>query len=391
MRKVLFMHGGSGNHGCEAIIRTTSKLLGGPKDLYLWSLNSDEDHRYGCAQTVERVYRSEEIKRGSPAHLEALIRRKFLKQSDANLQVFIKQLFQGSVAISVGGDNYCYPWSAKQGAELDAMIRKAGAKTVFWGCSIDEESITPQVREDLAQFDLITARETISYEILKRINANTVLVADPAFLLDKTELPLPVGFLEGNTVGMNISPLIMDYGDGGLILKNYEQLIEYILNETDMNICLIPHVVWNGNNDLVPIDRLYSQYAASGRICKVGDHNCMELKGFISRCRYFVGARTHATIAAYSSCVPTLVVGYSVKAKGIATDLFGSDQNYVVPVQELKEQGKLKEAFIWLQGQGNAIRHRLQEMMPAYINRAWIATDAVEALLEGERNGAAKP
>ena len=53
------------------------------------------------------------------------------------------------------------------------------------------------------------------------------------------------------------------------------------------------------------------------------EHNCMEMKGFIARCRFFVGARTHATIAAYSSCVPTLVVGYSVKAGGLQRDLLG--------------------------------------------------------------------
>lgn len=385
MKKVMYMHGGSGNHGCEAIVRTTSKLLGGPKDIHLWSFNADEDLKYGSAEMAQRIYRSEEIKRGSPDHMEAWIRRKLFKQSDANLQVFIKRLFKGSVAISVGGDNYCYPWSAKQGAELDEMIRKTGAKTVLWGCSIDEESITPEVRTDLEKFDLITARETISYDTLKKVNPNTVLVADPAFVLDKIQLPLPEGFAENNTVGINISPLIMNYGDGHMILTNYEQLVEYILNETDMHICLIPHVVWEGNNDLIPIEHLYEKYAGSGRICKLGDCNCMELKGFISRCRYFVGARTHATIAAYSTCVPTLVVGYSVKSRGIATDLFGTDENYVVPVQSLQEAGKLTEMFMWFRKNESEIRTSLQKIMPEYQNRARAAAASLEALLEGRK------
>lgn len=385
MKKVLFMHGGSANHGCEAIIRTTSKLLGGPNEICLWSYNSDEDVKYGTAKTVKRVYRSEELKRASLGYIEALIRRKILKQANGNLKVFIRKLFKNSVAISVGGDNYCYPWSARDGAELDAMIRKVGAKTVLWGCSVDKEFITPEVRSDLEQFDLITARESFSYQILKEINPNTILVADPAFVLDQTRLPLPEGFIEDNTVGINISPLIMDYGDGNLIVSNYERLIEYILNETDMNICLIPHVVWENNNDFIPINYLYEKYSNSGRICKLDDYNCMELKGFISRCRFFVGARTHATIAAYSTCVPTLVVGYSVKAKGIATDLFGTDQNYVVPVQELQEQGKLTAMFKWLQSREEAIRQNLEVLMPEYINRAWIAKAAVDRLIDGDK------
>ena len=70
----------------------------------------------------------------------------------------------------------------------------------------------------------------------------------------------------------------------------------------------------------------------------------MELKGIISKCRFFVGARTHSTIAAYSMGIPTLVVGYSVKARGIARDLFGGEEGYVLPVQKLTRD-KLISAF----------------------------------------------
>jgi len=165
MKKVLFMHGGSGNHGCEAIVRTTSKLLGGPKELLLWSFNSHEDEQYGTAKTVERVYRSEEMKRGSLAHIEALIRRKLLKQSDANLQVFVRNLFKNSVAISVGGDNYCYPnWHRQTVFHKTAKAR--GAKSILWGCSIEPEAMEqenwtfePRLSEDGA-LTLSLRRET---------------------------------------------------------------------------------------------------------------------------------------------------------------------------------------------------------------------------------------
>ena len=100
--------------------------------------------------------------------------------------------------------------------------------------------------------------------------------------------------------------------------------MEEILSNTDMRICLIPHVVWEYNNDRKPLISLYKKFKDTNRVILLEDHNCEELKGFISRCRFFVGARTHATIAAYSTCVPTLVVGYSIKSRGIATDLFGS-------------------------------------------------------------------
>ena len=380
MKKVLYMHTGSANHGCEALVRTTAKLLGGPKDVVLWSFLKEEELRYGTDQLVEKVVRSEELPRASMAHVVATVRRILLRQPLARQDVFIRKMFKGNIAISIGGDNYCYPWSARQGAELNEKIRKVGAKTVFWGCSIDEESITEQVRRDLEQFDLITARECLSYEILKKINPNTVQVADPAFLLEKKELPLPEGFVEGNTVGINISPMVMDYGDGDIIMRNYEGLISYILKETNMNICLIPHVVWANNNDLEPLGLLYEKFKDSRRICMLEDHDCTELKGFISRCRFFAGARTHATIAAYSSHVPTLVVGYSIKSRGIALDLFGTEENYVLPVQKLQQNGELTRAFCWLQENEEYIRDHLQKTIPEYKKRALSARKYLDQL-----------
>ncbi len=36
--------------------------------------------------------------------------------------------------------------------------------------------------------------------------------------------------------------------------------------------------------------------------------------------------------------IPTLVVGYSVKARGITRDLFGDEEQYSLSVQRLKKQ-----------------------------------------------------
>jgi polysaccharide pyruvyl transferase WcaK-like protein len=381
MKNILFMHTGSANHGCEALVRTTSQVLGGPENVALWSLAKAEDERYGSAKTVERIVESEQLTRFSMPYFEALIRRKVFGQAAANMDVFLRETFKKSIAFSIGGDNYCYDWSAKQAIELDRKIRKYAKATVLWGCSIDPEAITPEMTEDLAGFDLITARESITYELLKPINPDTILVADTAFLLEKTELPLPENFIENNTVGINVSPLIMKYGtEENCILANYEELIRYILSETDMRVCLIPHVVWEYNDDRVPLQYLFEKFKDSGRVCMIDDGNCCELKGYIARCRFFVGARTHATIAAYSTGVPTLVVGYSVKSRGIARDLFGTEENYVLPVQNLKTNEDLTHAFRWLQSQENRIRDHLAVFMPQYTEKAKIGAEMVAKL-----------
>lgn len=377
-KKVLYMHMGSGNHGCEAIVRTTSKLLNGPQNVILWSNTRSEDIQYGSAQGFEKVVASEGLERFSLAYFEALVKRKFLHNKNANQDVFLRELFKDNIAISVGGDNYCYEWSATQAVMLNKIIRKYCTSSVLWGCSVDPEAITPEVREDLAGYDLITVREPITYQLLKDINPNTVKVADPAFLLERTDLPLPEGFQDGNTVGINVSPLIMKYGtEGSLILDNYRLLIRYVLEKTDMSVCLIPHVVWPYNNDVEPIDVLYREFGNFDRVSRITDGNCCELKGYIARCRFFVGARTHATIAAYSTCVPTLVVGYSVKSRGIAQDLFGTDKGYVLPVQELNNKEDLKVCFQRILDQEQEQRNRLTEVIPGYMKLAASAADYI--------------
>jgi len=67
-----------------------------------------------------------------------------------------------------------------------------------------------------------------------------------------------------------------------------------------------------------------------------GNFNCNELKYIISKATILVAARTHASIAAYSTEIPTLVIGYSVKSKGIAQDIFGNYDDYVISKDELK-------------------------------------------------------
>ena len=135
---------------------------------------------------------------------------------------------------------------------------------------------------------------------------------------------------------------------------------------------LIPHVTWSKNNDLILLRKLYEKYKHTGRVILIDKFkDCCELKGYISECEMFIGARTHSTIAAYSSCVPCVVVGYSVKAQGIARQLFGTTENYVVSSQNLNSTDILKKHFKWLDENKNEIRNHLNNIMPAYIESAF--------------------
>lgn len=296
---------------------------------------------------------------------------------------FFSQVAPGDICLSIGGDNYCYTGQDILGYYNRALHQK-GAKTVLWGSSVEPELLKQEkISADIASYDLIVARETISYEALKNVNPNTILAPDPAFFLDRMELPLPEGFSLNNTVGINVSPLIMkNEQQEGITAQNYERLIDFILKETDMSIALIPHVIEAGNDDREPLATLFEKFPTSGRVVMIDDHNTMELKGYIARCRFFVGARTHATIAAYSSYVPTLVVGYSVKANGIARDLFGTESNYVLPVQTIEDSETLVQAFCWIMGHEQEIKKHLQSAIFAYKAEIETAVNAVRSLCE---------
>lgn len=93
------------------------------------------------------------------------------------------------------------------------------------------------------------------------------------------------------------------------------------------------------------------------------------MKYIISKLRFFVGARTHSTIAAYSTGVPTLAIAYSTKAKGIARDIFGTEENYVVDIRNAKEDF-LIDSFEYIIKNENYLRELLKGKMPEYSEKA---------------------
>lgn len=396
-RLLMYMHAGSGNHGCEAIVNSVCHMV--KEKVTLLSYFGEEDEKYSlkdlCYIVSERRFEEHKL-----AHVLYYGYRKITGDQESFIRYrygdIVKQK-TAPLAISIGGDNYCYDNMLSDLRLANSAFNRKGVRTVLLGCSIEPELLKREdIVTDLMGYHTIIARESITYEALKdMVNEHTgeidgrkgmpqiLCYPDPAFTLQKKELPLPEGFAEGNTIGINVSPMIQDNEkESGITMECYEALIRDIIDHTDFQIALIPHVVWARNDDRKPIHTLYEKFRDTGRVVEIGDGTCEELKGYISRCRLFVGARTHATIAAYSSCVPTLVVGYSVKARGIARDLFGQEEHYVLPVQSLRNRDDLVKEFQWLLSQEKEIREKLEKKMPDYRNLALETGKEVDRLWE---------
>lgn len=386
MKYVLYFHTGSKNHGCEALVRSTTALLTARPHLY--STGYSEDLKYGIDNIV--TLHKDEITTFSHSSIRYILSAiiiKLFKTTELHTFFSRKALLAGikknDICLSIGGDNYCYG-AVDTLADLNKLFHRKGAKTVLWGCSINPEVITPKVVQDLQRYDLITVRESITLEALRDagITKNVRKVADSAFLLEPKEVDLPKNFIRGNTIGINISPLIFEYTEYKKeALDGIFGLVQEILETTDSAIALIPHVVKSGNDDLEVLKLIFERYSKNERIVLFEDKNCMQLKYIISQCRLFIGARTHATIAAYSTFVPTLVIGYSVKSRGIAVDLFGTDQHYVLPIQNIHSSEDLIKEYRWLALHETDIKCHLKKVIPEYREKAKLGMKYIQEIL----------
>lgn len=374
-RLVMYLHGGSGNHGCEAIVNSTCHMIEDIPKLLV--TNSEKEDRYYSLEPLCDILQERKIAEHFFAHVWYYVWRLVFQDPESFMRYRFRDVLKKNLAplyVSVGGDMYCYELSRKEAIVANSAFNRAGAKTVLWGCSLEPDLLKePEVVADMKRYALITPRESITAQALQEagVTDNVKLYPDPAFSLQPETISLPAGFQEGNTVGINISPMIVrNETTEGITLSNYKKLMDYILQTTDSSVALIPHVMWNYNDDRLTLAELYQDYRENGRVILFEDMSCQKLKYIISRCRFFVGARTHATIAAYSSMVPTLVVGYSVKARGIARDLFGTEEHYVLPVQTLSEPEELAKAYIWITEREEQIRGRLERIMPDYCKKA---------------------
>lgn len=294
---LLYGHGGSYNHGSEAAVRCTIKLLRekSPGCFITLSSHFPEQDRQFCIEADEIIGRNLAGKTNEEIYAET-----------------IRRITPETVCLSVGGDNYCYPnWQRYAAIHYAAIAR--GAKSILWSCSIEPSMLDDEMLAALRTHHLITVRESVSFDALKeRGFHNIVRVSDVAFALEPQETPVP----PRPYVALNLSPLVLRRNPA--VLEAYQQLIDEIIGKTDCAIALVPHVEMPMDNDCEALARLRGP---ADRLFRVPPGLvAAQYKYVIGHAELLVATRTHATIAAWSSGVPAIAIGYSAKARGVAAD-----------------------------------------------------------------------
>ena len=394
MKKImLYQHAGSYNHGCEALATTVSaeiKRALPEARVYLCSHDAKEDREFTLPDIDEIVENKRWLRRWTlPWFFYQVDKRTFnCKALQEKIEIdkpCLKLAEQMDVCVAIGGDNYCYN-KGKLYWPTERVIKKMGKKMMLWGASVEPKDLPGELCEHLSLFDAITVRESISYEALVQcgLGDKAHLVADPAFLLEPEAVELPEGFTEGNMVGINLSPMILNYTENrDKVVESVYALVDHILATSEMGVLLVPHVRLRVTDDMDTLRPIYERYKDTGRVALLDDFSlsCRQLKGYISKCRFFIGARTHSIIAAYSTCVPALALGYSVKAKGIARDIFGTEERLVLPVQTFDDPTSTVRGFDYLVEHEGEIRDRLVELMPSYKEKAKLSAEVFESLV----------
>lgn len=347
MKVLLPYHLGCGNRGCEGIARGISKILDLDKEqLILFDISQDDyfnDKELGLDQVGELKY----TKQNKGVEIARLVSRAFQK---INFSYFYNQLMSsyyvnqskpGDMIFITGGDIYCYENAAALPNLIAKKAKRRGLKTVLFGVSMERKFLDEKVVDGLRNFDLITTRETISSNTLNSLGLKNYLYPDPAFFLAPTPCTLPVYFNK-TVVGINFSP----FTDNDILFReNIDRLIEYILSK-GMDICFIPHVFWKDQDDRTSIRKYAKKYQGRDRVHILNSESMsyLEIRYAISKCKYFIGGRTHSVISAYSVHVPCIALGYSVKARGIAKDI-GMPEYTVIDSKNLNGKTELVDTF----------------------------------------------
>lgn len=386
MNKLYFpIHLDGGNRGCEAITKGTVEVLNLNKNNYVGLTTDLHLDSYLGIDEISALIEKKEVNifvKGI-TYLTRIIKHNndFTGSYRNHYDSFLSLIDTKDICMITGGDMFCYG-DNELNYIIDYMSKKR-IPTVLWGCSFGPENLTPAKMKALKQITAISARESLTYDyFVNELKMKKVkLVADPAFTLGPQKCELP-DYFDENILGINLSNFTSEkYSDDNAFFKAFMEFVEYIIINTDLTITLIPHVFWKGQDDREVCKLIKEKASDPDRIKTLNTEkmNYCQIRYAISKCRYFIGARTHAMISAYSTCTPSIALGYSIKSRGIAKDL-ELDERLVIDYHNVRESKKLIECFEYMVKNEGLIRNHLQKVMPEYVKKAYLAKDVIEKL-----------
>lgn len=330
----------NGNRGCVALsisaMALIDELLTKHDISYTYLLpqsgfKDEEEHSFKIGNKVVSYISIIDPGVNSPVNIaKHILKHKFYSSST-------KKLKQSDFILDIGqGDSFADIYGKRRFDWINNMY-KIGRKYHKPYCILPQtigpykdDAIRKEAVKSIRSCKCVMTRDKQSYDYLKDIlpDVKASEIIDVAFFMPYTKKNFEDKYVH---VGLNVSALLWHGGytrDNQFGLKDDYQkvvrsVIEYFLKIPDVKLHLVPHVVGGERH-------IENDYAVSYDLCEEYDNPQLVLaplfldpvaaKGYISGLDFFMGARMHATIGAFSSGVPVVPMAYSRKFNGLFED-----------------------------------------------------------------------
>lgn len=242
------------------------------------------------------------------------------------------------------GDSFADIYGTNQFKFIDATHKFARQYNVAYGLlpqtigpyNIDSNRVDATV--SLQEAAMVLARDKSSRLYAEKlINGSRAIpeILDMAFFMPYKRMILSEAGVVN--VGLGVSDLLWleqgEYvsdstskGSFGL-MSDYKDtirlIIDYFLSLPNVRLHLVPHVISTNReegHDYVLSERIWKKYNNPRLVLSPFFLGPIEAKSYISGLDFFLGARMHATIAAFSTGVPVVPMAYSRKFNGLFED-----------------------------------------------------------------------
>lgn len=333
----------NGNLGCVAMCYSMLYLIdeifsesGETYRLYL--TDSNARHRRNEVKILGKTIRYETVSNPAPASLKNAI-KKILLLSETLRGVSVFRKADGIMDIGQG-DSFSDIYGMVRFKRIDSIHRTAryfGKPYCFLPQTIGPFKSKEASRlssESIRKAAVVMARDARSCQYVREHVAEQKQVdeyIDVAFLLPYQKQSFDPRLLH---VGLNVSALLWNggyTGDNQFGLKDdyqkiVREIIAFFLKKDDVVVHLIPHVIdesYSVEDDSRVCTQLVSEFQ-SERLEKSPDFSSpIDAKSYISGMDFFMGARMHSTIAAFSAGVPVVPMAYSRKFNGLYIETLG--------------------------------------------------------------------
>lgn len=344
----------TGNRGCVALSMTSLYLLDKilsekniSYEFYLTDSGFEHRNEEKFVSVGDKIIRYKILKypyfSNWKEFLKILLKPNELKES-------IRVIRSADYILDIGqGDSFADIYGKDRFLCMDRVHRVArffGKKYALLPQTIGpftDATIEKKAMTSIANAAMVMVRDKMSYDYVAQkvpSQKNVHEYLDVAFFLPYKKKEFSENFIY---VGLNISALLWNGGYTGnnqFGLKcDYQEtirsIIDYFLSLPNVMLHLVPHVVAQER-------QVENDYAVSFDLCEEYNHDRMVLapfflspldaKSYIAGLNFFMGARMHATIAAFSSGVPVVPMAYSRKFNGLFVDTL--NYHYIVNLEQ---------------------------------------------------------